>query len=75
MPSIHITEKDFEILAQAANDAYKMRDMHQAAMLDRLARKANLAISDWSSKSWLPRSQRMFQHRRTWKDIPSTLPK
>lgn len=69
MPNIlNITEADFHALAAAANAARDAGDMDLAHTLDKLARKANAALSN-RLVGWPIRVGRPL----TWRDVPSTL--
>jgi hypothetical protein len=66
-----INEKDFEVLADAANAAKKRGDMETALALDKMARKANVSLTYEKNKwmeIWCPNPKRL-----TWKEAPSTL--
>lgn len=66
----NISEKDFEVLATAANAARDSGDMTAALALDKLARKANAALTNAKYASL-----RTFGGglRQTWQNTPSTL--
>lgn len=75
MPTINVSERDFEIVASAAIEAQARGDK-AAKDLDKLARKMNLALTQskmsrelghWSSILTKGRS------KRTWRSMPSVL--
>jgi len=70
MPNISVSEKDFEILFNAANDAKDKGDMQQAKALDKLARKINAALSKTCIEPPLRTGR---PHHLKWQDMPSTI--
>lgn len=72
MTSISVTEKDFEVLASAAVDAFERGDEQAAKAIDKVARKINAALSNQAARKaagpWARGSSNL-----TWKDVPSTL--
>lgn len=72
MPSISISEDDFAVLANAAREAFQSGDEEAANALDKLARKANAALSSNTAKQ----AAGIFSNSRrnvSWREMPSTL--
>lgn len=70
--TINVSESDFDALAAGANYAMECCDKDTAIVLDRIARKANAALSHANL-----RKNPGFSHvtkQQRWKDVPSTLP-
>jgi hypothetical protein len=66
-----VNEKDFEVLAWAANEAKKRGDLETANILDKMARKVNVSLTHEKYKkmeTWCSNPKRL-----TWKQVPSTL--
>lgn len=70
MANISVSEKDFELLFNAANDANDRGDKSQAKGLDKLARKINAALSKTCIEPPLRTGR---PHHLKWQDMPSTL--
>lgn len=72
MASINISQEEFAVLAEAANDAKQKGDIAQAEALDKLARKVNASLSNAGMAKYriqgLPAPKGM-----TWEEAPSTL--
>lgn len=68
----NITEDDFSALVQAANWAQERGDSATAAALDKLARKANAALTNakYAGEAFWTTAGRP---RITWKSVPTTL--
>lgn len=76
MPSINISQADFEAVAGAALDAQDAGKMGQAHALDRIARKINAALSVASTRKFAGALGRMFHHKAlSWQDVESILKK
>ena len=73
MPNVSVTESDFEAVACAAMDAQEAGHVDMANRLDRLARKINLALSDYVVGKLPMAGTFRRKSTRTWRDIPSTL--
>lgn len=72
MANINVSEKDFEALATAANDAKLHGDLEQAEALDKLARKVNAALSN-AKHIGLRNLGGIRGKNMTWQEAPSTL--
>ena len=72
MPSINISETDFQTVAMAAWRAKSDGNMDEAIMLDKIARKINAALSAQVTKpyAWMSGGKRSPLR---WQDMPSTL--
>jgi len=72
MASVNINENEFDVLANAARTIFKLGDVSAAKSIDKIARKANAALTNDKY-----RSSRVFigalSKSLTWKDVPSTL--
>ena len=74
MAIINVTEADFRLLANAAMDARDSGAMEAARGLDKLARKANLALTNNSTGMQLAKKLGVQSpHQSTWRDMPSTI--
>ena len=70
MPMINIGESEFMVLANAANLAEQHGNHEDALALDKLARKANAALSGSAINKVV--DMRMTKNPK-WQDMPSTL--
>ncbi len=72
MASVNVSESEFDVLASAAYDAHLRGDKVAAAALDKMARKANAALTNdkYRSARWLGGAA---SKSLTWEDVPSTL--
>ena len=73
MANISISAADFSALFEAANLAQESRRKELAVALDKLARKANAALSTAKTNRELPRWPGQRAHKIRWQDVPSTL--
>lgn len=71
MPSISITEHDFEVVAKAANQALERGDSEAAQTLDKIARKINAVLAHHQSPVHFLYNTK--NSRLRWQDVPSTL--
>lgn len=70
MPTVNISQADFEAAANGAWECFSRGKMQEAAALDKLARKINAALSASSIRgpAGLKRRERI-----NWQDVPSVL--
>ncbi len=73
MPSINISEKDFDMVACAAMDAQDRRDMTTARNLDKLARKMNAALASARVTKSFGRTIGFQKTEVRWQDMPSVI--
>lgn len=73
MPSINISEDDFQKLAMAAHRAQRDGDMEDAKALDKIARKMNAALTGNNSARKLAAAWGGQSKALSWRDMPSTL--
>ena len=72
MPSINISEDDFNTIACAAKDAKDDGNSQQATRLDKIARKINAALTATESAKMCRKLGHVHQTVR-WQDMPSTI--
>jgi hypothetical protein len=70
--SISISEDDFQTLCDAANEAMARGDMEAAVALDKIARKANVALTLASTRH-IREAVGNADRKFTWEDVPSVL--
>ena len=72
MASINISEDEFGVLAEAARQARDRGEKANAEALDKMARKANAALTNdkYRSVRWLAGAA---SKSLTWQDVPSIL--
>lgn len=75
MANITIGEDDFSSLFEAANLAQDTGRRTLALALDKLARKANAALSHARTGRELPRLPGRYVKKPSWQETPSTLTK
>jgi hypothetical protein len=73
MPSVNISEKDFDMVACAAMDAQDRGDMSTARNLDKLARKMNAAITSAKITAQFGRALGYQKSEVRWQDMPSII--
>ena len=73
MPSISVSERDFEMVADAALESASIGDMEEARALDELARKISLALCRDRANSNVARKAGECGVGLSWKDVPSVL--
>lgn len=69
MPSINVSEEDFEYVAGAAIDAQRAGRFSEAAGLDKMARKINAALSNARTRA----NPLSMCKAMTWQEVPSVL--
>lgn len=73
MANINIGENDFSVLFEAANLALDSGRKELAIALDKLARKANAALTAVTVRRELPHWPGQVVPKISWRDTPSTL--
>ena len=70
MASVSVSEKDFQALHSAANQALEAGDQDLALQLDKLARKVNASLTYQRAPNipGMPKPK-----KPSWDDMPSTL--
>jgi hypothetical protein len=73
MANISVSESDFSALFEAANLAQESKRRKLALALDKLARKANAALSTAKTNRELPRWPGQRARKICWQEVPSTI--
>ena len=74
MASINISEQDFQTLADATYEAEERGDIEAAKRLDKLARKANAALTNAHLSGEVRRmADPTGKAQMKWTDVPSLL--
>lgn len=73
MANISVSESDFSVLFEAANLAKDSNQLNLARALDKLARKANAALTAAKTARELPHWPGQRIPKLRWQDVPSTL--